>query len=225
MQHNNLAEEYSEARVDAALDVVFGANRVNPNDGSCSIHRSSLEVLLEFWEGLVHFHSTPATSCAPPFPPLVLMDKQFGVTPGSWPTPRWTHQYVLVGHLMKEYFYSASRTKNKLSISSYTWWTLSKYLWLMSHGEVWGNDKPVFPTSPQRSCASVPFFLLRLATAHFTQTTEALLTMFLSTRALEAYAQRQGDELCVHLFPAHPSHSSHSVSWSWHLGAVDVQCP
>lgn len=223
MQHNNLAEEYSEARVDAALDMVFSADRINPNDGSCSIHRSSLEVLLKFWEGLVHFHSTPATSCAPPFPPLVLMDKQIGVTPGSWPTPRWTHQYELVGHLMKEYFYSPSRTKNKLSISSYTWWTLSKYLWLMSHGEVWGNDKPVFPTSPHWSCVSVPFFLLR--PWHSPLHTEARLTMFSSTRALEAYAQHQGDELCVHLFPLIRSHSSHSFSWSWHLGAVDVQCP
>lgn len=72
--------------MDAALDMVCGADRINPSDGSCSVHRSSLKAL-EFWEGLVHFHSTPATSCAPPFP-LVLMDRQFGMTPGSWPAPR-----------------------------------------------------------------------------------------------------------------------------------------
>lgn len=47
-----------EARVDEALHMVFGTNGINPNDGSWSIYRSSLEVLLEFCrKGLVDFHS------------------------------------------------------------------------------------------------------------------------------------------------------------------------
>lgn len=109
--------ECSKAKVGTALDMAFDADGINPNDGSCSIYTfpaPSLQVLLEFWEGLVHFHSTPGLAWLQALGQL----------------PVRLHKCELVGHLIKEHFYSPSRMKHKLSISSYTWWTLSNYLWL-----------------------------------------------------------------------------------------------
>lgn len=217
---------------------VFGADGINPNDGSCSIYRSSLEVLLEFWEGLIHFHSY--FLCSSFFPSCL------GISSLAWlqalgQLPAELHQYEPVGHLIKEHFYCPSRMKHKLSISSYTWWTPPTTSGSCPSGEVWGNAKPVFHTSPQSSCGSVPSFLLpsqawyRPYTCwrHHTKTKQTRLTISLRTRAPRAHAQPNVNCMCVP--PSSrlaalltrccapqccASAVSSCVNWKWHVGIL-----
>lgn len=89
-----------EARVDEALHMVFGTNGINPNDGSWSIYRSSLEVLLEFCrKGLVDFHSVQSAG-----PSYFLCSSSLALlmSSPSWchalgQLPSEPHQYGMVG--------------------------------------------------------------------------------------------------------------------------------
>lgn len=51
-----------EDTVDAALHMIFGVDKINPNKGSCNFYMSSLQVRLQFFsKGMVDFRSTLAT--------------------------------------------------------------------------------------------------------------------------------------------------------------------
>lgn len=145
-----------------------------------------------------------------------------------------------------EHFYCPSRMKHKLSISSYTWWTPSNYLWLMS--QWWSMRKCQTCLSHFTKllwfCSLISSSFSGLAQTiytcwtHHTKTKQTLLTISLRTRAPRAQAQPKVNSMCISPScrlaalltrccapQCCASAISSSDNWSWHVGILHLQQP